>query len=73
MGIRITAGPATPNVLTNLFMNHKQRIEVSKKEVKARKTWGKINPVTKVIPSEKKYKRSKEKKQSRKEYYECVG
>jgi len=49
-------------------MNHKQRMKLPKKEVKVRRSWGNLNPVTKVVESEKKYKRSKEKKEFR---HEC--
>lgn len=51
-------------------MNHKQRMKLPKKEVKTRKSWGNLNPVTKVVESEKKYDRSKEKKKFRKDF-EC--
>lgn len=42
------------------------------KEAKPRKSWGNLNPVTKVVDSDKKYKRSKEKREVRKEYG-CIG
>lgn len=53
-------------------MNHKERMRTPKKGSKARKTWGNLNPVTKIVQSDKKYKRSKEKK-FMKEYYGCEG
>jgi hypothetical protein len=54
-------------------MNHKKRMKIvasKKKHIHQliRKTWGDLNPVTKVIESKKKYKRSREKI-----YYECEG
>lgn len=37
------------------------------KKIKARKSWGVLNPVTKVVPSKKPYKRSRHKQEWRKE------
>ncbi len=53
-------------------MNHKQRMKLPKKEVKVRKTWGIMNPTTKVVESEKKYNRTKEKRNVRRDF-ECEG
>ena len=52
-------------------MSHKDRMKIVKKEVKIRKDWGNTNPVTRVEESEKKYKRVKEKRNARKEIFEC--
>ncbi len=51
-------------------MNHKSRMKLPKKGAKTRKSWGTLNPVTKVVESEKKYRRSKEKREVRKDF-EC--
>ncbi len=47
-------------------------MKLPKKEVKTRKSWGNLNPVTKVVESEKRYDRAKEKKQVRRDF-ECEG
>jgi len=52
-------------------MSHKEKMKLPKKEVKIRKTWGNLNPITKVIATEKKYNRNKEKRSFRKETHEC--
>lgn len=70
--IRTIVPIATSSVGTNKFMNHKQRMKLPKKGVKTRKSWGNLNPVTKVVESEKKYNRTKEKKQVRLDF-ECEG
>lgn len=54
-------------------MSHKDKMKIVKKEVKSRRSWGTLNPVTRIVQSEKKYKRGKEKKNVRREIFECMG
>ena len=53
-------------------MNHKQRMKLPKKGAKVRKSWGVLNPTTKVVESDKKYDRNREKRNVRRDY-ECEG
>jgi hypothetical protein len=55
-------------------MSMKDKMKLPKKKaLKVRKTWGELNPTTKVEESEKKYNRNKEKRNVRREYFECEG
>ena len=42
--------------------NHKSQMKIDKKELKTRKSWGLLNPSTRVEKSDKTYNRGKAKK-----------
>ena len=44
-------------------MSHRDKMKIVKKEVRIRKSWGNVNPMSKVIQSGKKYNRDKFKKE----------
>ena len=48
-------------------MSMKERMKVNKRKHLVRKSWGQLNPSTKVVESEKKYDRKKDKKALRME------